>query len=79
MAKRVELHLDQFRALRNDPELVKILDEHAERIQGAAGVEFTTGTHRGGNRARVTVYPDSFEGILAEARHGALSQAVGSG
>lgn len=79
MAAQVKLHLEGFRALRNDPRFVAVLQKQADRIQASAGSEFTTSVHTGGTRARVTVYPASFEGILAEARRGALSMAVGSG
>lgn len=79
MATKVTLSRADFQALRSDPKLVAALEEQAERIRSAAGPGFATDSHPGGRRARVTVFPDSFEGILAEARHGALSRAVGSG
>lgn len=78
MAK-VVIHNSAFPALRSDPAIMKVLEDKAEAIASAAGDGFATHSHPGGNRGRVTVFADSFEGILAEARHGALSQAVGSG
>lgn len=79
MARKVVLSKPDFRALRSDPKMMEALEAEAERIRSAAGPGYATDSHPGGKRGRVTVFPDSFEGILAEARHGALSRAVGSG
>lgn len=80
MAKaRVVLNLPKFRDLRRSQEAQDAVKAEADRIQSSAGPNFDAIVSVGPNRARAVVIPNSFEGILDEAKHGALSKAVGGG
>lgn len=82
---KIKFNHKGFQELRSHPAVMEVLQDQANGIAERANADarfpdgFTTDAHPGGNRGRVTVFQDNINGLLAEAHHGALSKAVGSG
>lgn len=84
---RVKLNLAAFNAIRNSEEVVAVLEEAAGQIQGRAdaanpyhdepGEPFRVNTVHNRTRAVTFVSTGNFDGILAEAKHRALSKGIG--
>lgn len=75
---KVVLNIPAFQAMRVDAQAQAMVRAEGEKIQGRAGPEFDVEVTTG-KTSVARVFPNSFDGILAEAKHGALSKAVGSG
>jgi hypothetical protein len=66
-----------FRQLRNSPEVVAMLESHAQEIAEKAGEGMEVKpTETGGERARVAVVTQSFEARHREATQRALTRAL---
>lgn len=76
---RIKLHNKGFNEMRNQPLMVDALLTEADHIAMNAGEGFESQVHNKRTRAIANVYAETFEAQLAEARHGALSSAVGGG
>lgn len=76
---RIVVNKAGVRQLLKSAEIEADLKQRAERIAAAAGPGMTVAVHQGSNRARVVVYTDGIEAILAEVHHQALTRAIDAG
>jgi hypothetical protein len=74
---KVNLTLAGFYGLRTSPEMLSALKTEAAKVQARAGAGFESSVKAGAKTAVARVYPTGAAGIRAEAKHGALSKAVG--
>lgn len=80
MAKgKVVLHNAEFARMRNSPEMKAAVSAEAQKIANRAGPGFLVGVHNMDSRVIANVYTGDAEAMRAEAKHGALSKAVGGG
>ena len=71
---KVKLTLAGFYGLRTSPEMLAALNTE---VQARAGAGFASSAKAGAKTAVARVYPTGAAGVRAEAKHGALSKAVG--
>lgn len=79
---KLEIHPEGFNQARHDPRIQADLMRRANAIRAAAGgtpEDFTVVDSPHAARARVVVLTTSYKGMLAEARHRALSRAFNAG
>ena len=74
---KVKLTLAGFYGLRTSPEMLAALSTEAAKVQARAGTGFASSAKAGAKTAVARVYPTGAAGVRAEAKHGALSKAVG--
>lgn len=83
MAKKAKVVLNHsmtgFQGLLTDAEMQAITDAEADRIARRAGSGVLAMSNPTPNRARSSVWTETTEAMLAEARNGSLSKAVGGG
>ena len=81
MTRRVEVKLrpGAVRSLLRSPEMRRDLEQRADRIANAAGPGFESDSAVGRNRARATVWTDTFEARYAEATTRDLTRAIDFG
>jgi cytochrome c556 len=79
MAVKVTIERKEIRALLRSPEVKRDLERRAKRIADAAGEGFEADSETGTNRARATVWTDTFEAMRAEATDRALTRSIDAG
>jgi hypothetical protein len=79
MADGLKLNRKAVRDLLKDPDLEAHLLGEAEKIAARAGPGFTASSRIGRNRARASVFTESFKARYQEAKYGTLSKAAGLG
>jgi hypothetical protein len=79
MADGLKINRKAVRELLKDPALEQHLLSEAEAIAARAGEGFVASSMIGKNRARASVFTDSFSAMYREAKYGTLSKAAGLG
>ena len=78
-ADGLKLNRKAVRDLLKDPALEQHLLSEAEAIAARAGEGFVASSMIGRNRARASVFTESFKARYQEAKYGTLSKAAGLG
>lgn len=78
---RLQIHPEGFNQVRRDPRIQDDLDRRAEAIAAAAGGgdDFVAHSSPTSTRARSVVVTATIDGMLAEARDRALTNALDAG
>lgn len=76
---RIVFNIPGFDELRNSDGVVRMIEEVADNIQGAAGPGFVASkVKRGAKRAKATVGTTDYQSRLDNARNDTLLRALGS-